>query len=233
MQTTLSQSMTLAEKVEISKLVIQYTLEKYPRTFAACSFGKDSRVIVDLATQVRPDIPFIGIDTGFEFAETLSYADELVRETGIRFRWVRPSEEARRRIDEEYGDAFIKNDQYKCCEMKIPAIEAVMGEYQAWITGLRRDETEYRKNTKLIEFGKTVKANPIAFWTKDDVWRYIKENNLSFHPLYEQGFTSLGCRPCTTQGKVRSGGGRQGQFERAGRFAGTGHQGQECGLHLV
>jgi phosphoadenosine phosphosulfate reductase len=225
--------MTLAEKVEISKLVIQYALEKYPRTFAACSFGKDSRVIVDLAIQVKSDVPFIGIDTGFEFSETLSYADQLVRETGIQFRWVRPSEEARRRIDEEYGDDFIKNDQYKCCEMKIPAIEAVMGEYQAWITGLRRDETEYRKNTKLIETGRTVKVNPIAFWTKDDVWRYIKQNKLSYHPLYERGFTSLGCRPCTTEGRIRSGGGRQGQFERAGRFAGTGHQGQECGLHLV
>jgi len=225
--------MTLEEKVEISKLVIQFALEKYPRTFAACSFGKDSRVIVDLTMQVSPEVPFIGIDTGFEFSETLSYADELVRETGIRFRWVRPSEDARRRIDEEYGDSFIKNDQYKCCEMKIPAIEGVMGEYQAWITGLRRDETEYRRNTRLIEFGKVVKVNPIAFWTGEDVWNYIQGNRLSSHPLYARGYTSLGCRPCTTQGKLRSGGGRQGQFERAGRFAGTGHQGQECGLHLA
>jgi len=225
--------MTLAEKVEISKLLVQHALEKYPRTFAACSFGKDSRVIVDLAAQVKPDIPFIGIDTGFEFPETLSYADDLVRETGIRFRWVKPSTEARRRIDEEYGDSFIKNDQYKCCEMKIPAIESVMGEYEAWITGLRRDETEHRSGTKLIEYGRLVKINPIAFWTKDDVWQYIQENKLSYHPLYDRGYASLGCQPCTTQGKVRSGGGRQGQFERAGRFAGTGHQGQECGLHLA
>lgn len=226
------QSMALSEKVEISKLLIQFALEKYPLTFVACSFGKDSRVIVDLTTQVKPDVPFIGIDTGFEFSETLSYAEELVRQTGIRFRWVRPSEEARRRIDEEYGDDFIKNDQYKCCEMKIPAIEGVMAEYHAWITGLRRDETEHRKNTRILELGKIVKVNPIAFWTKDDVWQYIQKHKLSYHPLYDQGFTSLGCQPCTTQGKVRSGGGRQGQFERAGRFAGTGHQGQECGLHL-
>ncbi len=228
-----SVTMKLSEKVEISQLVIQYALEKYSRIFVACSFGKDSRVIVDLTIRVRPDVPFIGIDTGYEFPETLAYADELVRETGIRFRWVRPSEEARRRIDEAYGDSFIKADQYKCCEMKIPAIEQVMGQYQAWITGLRRDETEYRKNTRLFENGKIVKVNPIAFWTKEDVWRYIRENKLSYHPLYERGFASLGCQPCTTQGKVRSGGGRQGQFERAGRFAGTAHHGQECGLHLV
>lgn len=225
--------MTLQEKVELSKFIIQHAVEKYPRIFAACSFGKDSRVIVDLATKVKPDMQFIGIDTGYEFPETLQFAEELVKETGMNFRWARPREDDRRRIDEEYGVSFIKNDQYKCCEMKIPAIEGAMNEFDAWITGLRRDETEYRKNTKIIEEGKIVKINPIAFWTKDEVWQYIKNNNLRYHPLYDAGYTSLGCKPCTTEGKVRSGGGRQGQFERAGRFSGTEHQGGECGLHLV
>ena len=208
-------------------------MEKYPRIFAACSFGKDSRVVADLAMQVKPDIQFIGIDTGYEFPETLAFADRMVQETDMKFRWVRASPEARRKIDESYGDSFVKNDQYKCCEMKIPAIESVMHEYDAWITGLRRDETEHRKNTGLMEEGKIAKANPIAFWTKDEIWQYIKEHRLSYHPLYDAGYPSLGCKPCTTSGKIRDGGGRQGQFERAGRFAGTEHAGQECGLHLM
>jgi len=225
--------MNLHEKVELSKLTIQYAVDKYPRVFTACSFGKDSRVLVDLAVQVKPDMLFIGIDTGYEFPETLAFAEDLVRETGINFRWVRPSEEAKRRIDAEYGDSFVRNDQYKCCEMKIPAIESIIGDFDAWLTGLRRDETEYRKNTKLLEQGKIAKINPIAFWTKKDVWNYIERNKLRNHPLYSAGYLSLGCQPCTTQGKTRSGGGRQGQFERAGRFVGTSHQGQECGLHLM
>jgi len=225
--------MNLHEKVELSKLTIQYAVDKYPRVFTACSFGKDSRVLVDLAVQVKPDMLFIGIDTGYEFPETLAFAEDLVRETGINFRWVRPSEEAKRRIDAEYGDSFVRNDQYKCCEMKIPAIESVIGDFDAWLTGLRRDETEYRKNTKLLEQGKIAKVNPIAFWTKKDVWNYIERKKLRNHPLYSAGYLSLGCQPCTTQGKTRSGGGRQGQFERAGRFVGTSHQGQECGLHLM
>jgi len=225
--------MQLHEKVELSKLIIQHAVEKYPRIFAACSFGKDSRVLVDLAVQVQPDLLFVGIDTGYEFPETIEFGEGLVRETGINFRWVRPSEEARRRIDAEYGDSFIRNDQYKCCEMKIPAIESIIHEYDAWLTGLRRDETEYRKSTRIIEEGKIAKINPIAFWTNEDVWQYIDNNKLRNHPLYDAGFPSLGCKPCTTQGRVRSGGGRQGQFERAGRFAGTSHQGQECGLHLI
>lgn len=225
--------MLLSEKTELSQLIIQHAIEKYPRIFAACSFGKDSRVIVDLAMRVRPDIQFIGIDTGYEFPETLQFADDLVKETGMRFQWTRPKPEDVQRIDGEYGTSFIKDDQYKCCEMKIPAIEGVMSRYDAWITGLRRDETEYRKNTKLVEQGKIVKVNPIAFWTKDDVWQYIKEHHLTYHPLYDAGYASLGCKPCTTEGKMRSGGGRQGQFERAGRFAGTKNRGGECGLHVV
>lgn len=225
--------MTIAEKAEISKLIIQHAIDKHPRTFVACSFGKDSRVIVDLAMQINPKIEFIGIDTTYEFPETLAFADKLVAEADMNFRWVRPSKKDKAEIDAYYGDSFIKNDQYKCCEMKIPAVERIMPDYDAWITGLRRDETDTRKNIKLIEPGKISKINPIAFWTKDDVWQYIKGNKLNYHPLYDAGFVSLGCKPCTTKGKMRSGGGRQGQFERAGRFAGTSHRGQECGLHSV
>lgn len=225
--------MELHQKVELSKIIIADAVRRHPRIFAACSFGKDSRVIVDLVKQISPDFHFIGIDTTYEFPETMQFADELVKETGMNFRWVTASPEAKKKIDDAYGDSFIRNDQYKCCEMKIPAIESVMGEYDAWITGLRRDETEYRKNIKIFEPGKIVKVNPLAFWTKEDIWQYIKENNLRYHPLYDKGYASLGCKPCTTEGKVRDGGGRQGQFERAGRFAGTANQGMECGLHTV
>jgi phosphoadenosine phosphosulfate reductase len=219
--------MNLEEKVEISKLIIQHALDRYPRIFAACSFGKDSRVLVDLAIQIRPDLLFIGIDTGYEFDETLEFADALVRETRINFRWVRPAEEARNRIEAEYGDSMIRNNRYKCCEMKLPAIQPVLAEFDGWITALRRDENEHRKNTRLIEDGKTAKVNPIAFWTREDVWNYIHGRRLSYHPLYDQGYPSLGCRPCTSTTALG-----EAVSERNGRFGGTTHQGQECGLHV-
>ncbi|MBI2099162.1 phosphoadenylyl-sulfate reductase [Candidatus Uhrbacteria bacterium] len=224
-------NLTLKEKADLSQTIIKLAVKAYPRIFAACSFGKDSRVIVDLATKAKPDLCFLGIDTGYEFEETLSYGNSLVEELKLNFEWLHPGSEDIKRIDEQYGDSFIKNDQYKCCEMKIPAIESALPRFDAWITGLRRDETEYRKNTPIVEAGKIAKINPIAFWTKDDVWQYIKENNLRYHPLYDHGYLSLGCKPCTTGGKVREGGGRQGQFERAGRFTGTQNLGGECGLH--
>jgi len=215
--------MNLWEKVELSKLIIEHAVEKHPRLFVSCSFGKDSRVLVDLAMQVRQDIAFVGIDTGYEFEETLSFSRSLVSETGMNFRWVRPPDEARNRIEAEFGESMIRNDKYKCCEMKVPALNTVLGDYNAWITGLRRDESEMRRSTPLVTSGDIIKINAIAFWTKEDVWSYIVQRKLSYHPLYDSGYASLGCRPCTS---------KNGASERAGRFAGTSHQGQECGLHL-
>lgn len=224
--------MTLGEKADLSKAILSLAIGRYPRMFIACSFGKDSRVLVDLATQVKPDIEILGIDTGYEFKETLAFAEGLVSHRNLNFRWLRPSDEERKRIEDYYGEDLIKDEQYKCCEMKIPAVNSAISSYDAWATGLRRDETEFRKNTGIIEEGSVVKINPIAFWTQEDIWDYIKEHELEYHPLYEQGYASLGCEPCTTQGKLQSGGGRQGKFERAGRFAGARNEKKECGLHI-
>lgn len=225
--------MNVKEKAELSRSIIRLALSSYPKMFLSCSFGKDSRVLVDLAVIVKPDIEICGIDTGYEFPETLEFADRLVQNRKLNFRWLRPTADDVAKIDAYYGDSFIKDDQYKCCEMKIPAIGNVIGSYDAWLTGLRRDETESRKDTGIVEMGKMVKINPIAFWSHDDIWNYIREQGLEYHPLYDQGYLSLGCQPCTTQGARQSGGGRQGKFERAGRFTGANNTSKECGLHTM
>ncbi len=214
--------MKLWEKVELSKFIIEVAIARHSRVFASCSFGKDSRVLVDLVMQVNKDVPFIGIDTGYEFPETLAYANQLVAETGMHFRWIEPPDAERQRIETEFGEHTIRNDRYKCCEMKAPALSLILPQFDAWITGLRRDENELRKDTPILSEGRITKINPIAFWTKEDVWNYIVQNNLSYHPLYNQGYASLGCLPCTSKG---------GDSERAGRFAGTSQHGMECGLH--
>ncbi|MEY4747490.1 MAG: hypothetical protein RLZZ416_539 [Candidatus Parcubacteria bacterium] len=223
--------MDTAEKADISRAIINLAIERYPRIFVSCSFGKDSRVLVDLATSVKPDVEICGIDTGYEFKETLEFAENLVKNRNLNFKWLRPSVSDIERIDEYYGDEFIKDDQYKCCEMKIPAINNTLPQYDAWITGLRRDETEFRKNTPIVEEGRIMKVNPLAFWAHNDIWSYIKEKGLEYHPLYDKGYPSLGCEPCTTKGARQSGGGKQGKFERAGRFAGAKNASKECGLH--
>ena len=216
-------TMQLWEKVELSKLVIDNAIRSSRRAFVSCSFGKDSRVLVDLAMQVSPQLQFVGIDTGYEFPETLDFAEQLVRETGMNFRWARPADRDREEIEKTFGAAMVRNGRYKCCEMKAPALAPLLEEFDTWVTGLRRDENGFRSNTPLEDRGKTTKVNAIAFWTREDVWKYIREKELRYHPLYDSGYASLGCLPCTT---------RVSGSERAGRFAGTGNQGQECGLHL-
>lgn len=216
--------MQLWEKVELSKFIIKNAFKDYPKLFATCSFGKDSRVLVDLAMSVQKDILFYGIDTGYEFKETLVFADQLIRETHMNFAWIFAPQEERERIEAEYGDTLKKDNQYKCCAMKRPALTTILPRYEAWITGLRRDEAPTRTNMPVIETNEEItKINPLAFWTKEDIWNYIHEHHLSYHPLYNEGYTSLGCAPCTHKPKNGD--------ERSGRFLGTFEEGAECGLH--
>ena len=222
-----SENLTLEQKVELSKIVLAYTFLQYPKIFATCSFGKDSRVLVDLILQLNKETKFYGIDTGYEFPESLQFAKELVEETHMNFSWIFAPEEERKKIEKEYGNEMIKNEQYKCCAMKRPALATITPKYQAWITGLRRDEALSRKNIPVIDTGgEIVKINPLAFWTKDDIWEYIHSKNLSYHPLYNEGYPSLGCAPCTQKPSDETKGN-----ERAGRFVGTYEEGSECGLH--
>lgn len=214
--------MTIEEKQAQSKKIIAEAIAQYGRIFATCSFGKDSRVLVDLMLQVDPTMTFIGIDTGHEFPEILAFADELIAETGMRFSWVRPRAEDVSLIDAQYGERMIRHGKYKCCAMKAPAIASTLMSYDAWITGLRRDETEHRRDLPIIEKGQPTKIHPLAFWTVDDIWQYIREKKLSYCPLYDEGYLSLGCKPCTKKG---------GKTERDGRFTGGGSD-KECGLHL-
>ena len=100
-----------------------------------------------------------------------------------------------------------------------------MEKYDAWINGVRIDDTNQRRGTKFFEYRDVDNINPIAHWTEKDVWKYIKEHNLPYNPLYKKGYRSLGCRPCTGSPKDHAKGGRQGQFERVGRGN------KECGIH--
>lgn len=221
---------TLESKIAHSKAIIQLGLRAYPNSFLACSFGKDSLVLVDLAVTIKPDIKVIGIDTGYEFPETLEFADYLIKEKDLNFEWAKPSPEQKEEVESRFGEAVTADGLYKCCEMKLPAITPKLESYDAWFTGLRRDEGPTRVNMQIIERGKNVKINPIAFWTLDDIWAYIKVNKLKYHPLYDEGYASLGCEPCTQKSDSEEGAHRQ--FERAGRFQLT-KAGGECGLHTA
>ena len=176
----------MENKISKSLSIIKNSLQEYSETFFACSFGKDSIVVLDLLLRTHPKIKVVCIDTSYEFPETLSFANKVVKEKSLVFEWVRPSKEEVSEIEKKYGDEQVINEQYKCCEMKIPAIKSFLNNnnYDAWITGLRRDETPFRKNMTHVEKGTVTKINPILDWTEKDVWEYINNNSLEVHPLY-------------------------------------------------
>lgn len=236
--------MTLEQKVNLSKNIIEKAVSEYQKIFFSFSGGKDSTVMLDLIHALRPDIKIIGIDTGYEFPETIEFTDKLMAKYGTEIEYLRPTKEQHQDILKTYdirngdypypGETYTLDGQWFCCAHKEPALRNFLnkGEYDAWLTGLRADETENRKLVGIYQKGKNgiQKINPIIFWTQDDIWEYIKTNNLEFHPKYNEGYKSLGCKPCTEAG-LREGKGMQSKFEDVG-LSGERASASECGLHV-
>ncbi len=207
--------------------IIKWAIEKYDKIGVSTSFGKDSMIIMHMAKQIKPDILMFTINTGYEFKETLDFIEKIVSDWNLNFEEFRP-DIAIEEFEKKYQKDLFNVDPAKCCTiLKVEPTKKALEGLDAWITGLRRDETEFRKTIKVVEeFEETdiVKINPLANWTEKQVWDYIHENNVPYNPLYGKGFRSLGCEPCSRAGKL-------GQFERAGRWAGTAKEGGECGIH--
>jgi phosphoadenosine phosphosulfate reductase len=222
--------MPLEEKIKLSLNIIDYAGKQHPQIFMSFSGGKDSTVLWDLAKKVKGDIKVIVIDTGYEFDETKEFTDRTL--SGYNYEYLRPTEAQHNNIMGLYAGEKVRNGQWFCCAHKEPALSSFLnrGEYDAWITGLRSDETENRRGVGIYQYGKILKVNPIIFWTVDDIWQYLDENKLDRHPLYAQGYKSLGCKPCTEAG-FREGRGNQGQFENVG-LSGERGADTECGIHL-
>jgi phosphoadenosine phosphosulfate reductase len=207
--------------------IIKWAIETYENIAVSSSFGKDSMVILHMAMQIKPDIPVFTINTGYEFSETLDFINRIEKEWNLNLKEYTPKLTPQK-LETKYGKDLYQKDPGKCCTlMKVEPIKSALIGLDAWITGLRRDETDFRKDLGIIEeFDGTdmIKINPLANWTEEQVWEYIRKNNIPYNPLYDEGFRSLGCEPCSREGKL-------GQFERAGRWTGTDKEGGECGIH--
>ncbi|MEX2275721.1 MAG: phosphoadenylyl-sulfate reductase [Actinomycetota bacterium] len=198
------------------------------RIAIASAFQADGTVAMHLATAIRPDVPILFLETGFQFAETLAFKEQMVQRLGLNVIDLvgRHTVEQQER---EHGPRLYERDPEHCCEMnKVrPMFEALRG-LDAWITAFRRDSSPTRANAPILDLydlepGRPMlKINPMATWTRRDVWQYLKEYDLPHNPLYDLGYTSIGCAPCT---RMRN----PGEPERAGRWAGKSKW--ECGIH--
>jgi phosphoadenosine phosphosulfate reductase len=192
--------------------VLALAVERHhPQLVMACSFQKEESVLIDMLMSIEPGARVFTIDTGALFPETY---------------------EVWRQVEDRYGlhievmDATSQNGPWSaanCCgTRKVAALENALAGAEAWITGIRREQSPTRADAAKLERDDARgvwKFNPLADWSDSDIWRYVHENALPYHPLHDDGYSSIGCAPCTLPGNGRE-----------GRWAGQAKT--ECGLHV-
>ncbi|CAM3086612.1 phosphoadenylyl-sulfate reductase [Paenibacillus sediminis] len=229
--------MNLLEKEELIRIkaeelehasaeeVIRFAVNQFPNITFACSFGAEDVVLVDMLQKISPSTDIFYLDTNFHFPETYQTRDSLASHYNLEFIQVLPKLTPAQQA-EQYGDELWKSDPNACCNLrKVEPLTHILSQYDAWITGIRRDQAPTRANAKKVEYDTKfglVKFNPIAGWTSEDVWNYIRTNHVIYNPLHDQNYPSIGCTYCTRQVMP-------GEDPRAGRWSGTDKT--ECGLH--
>jgi len=195
------------------------------RVVMGTGFGPPGIVLLDMLFKVTRDISVFYIDTGFLFDQTYDLRDKLQEKYGFKF--LRFSTELTPEIQaNQYGEKLWEKDPDTCCNIrKVIPLKNVLNNYDVWITGIRKKQTQIRNQSDLVEFEsrfEVIKINPLISWTHDDVWDYIKTNNLPYNTLHDNRYPSIGCKQCTSP--VCAGG-----DDRSGRWKGINKT--ECGLH--
>lgn len=191
----------------------------------ACSFGAEDVALVDMIARIDSSVPVFYLDTDYLFEETLEVRDRIAARYGIRPVGVKPL----LTIEQQaalYGPDLFGRQPDLCCRIrKVEPLRRHLGAFQAWITGIRRDQARTRANAGLVEWDRIfslVKVNPLARWTRDDVWAYIRAHGVPDNILHDRNNPSIGCWPCTRPV-------RPGEDARAGRWANFAKK--ECGVH--
>jgi phosphoadenosine phosphosulfate reductase len=183
-------------------------------------------VIIHLASAVKPGIDVVFLDTGYHFAETIGTRDAVDVVYPVRMLNITPSRTVAEQ-DAELGPRLYGRNPDLCCYLrKVEPLERALTNYDAWITGVRRDETNSRRDMRVVEWDdrrEMVKVNPIIGWTGKQVDEFIADNNVLVNPLVYDGYPSIGCSTCTARVE-------DGADPRSGRWKGTGKT--ECGIHV-
>jgi phosphoadenosine phosphosulfate reductase len=208
-------------------IISQALAERTGPACVTCSFQTECMALVHLVTKQRPDIPVLFLDTGYHFAETYEYRDRMSAILNLNLINLRSA----MTVAQQEGQFGILNQTApdRCCGFrKVEPLFSGLEPYDVWFTALRRDQSPTRANLKetddfKLPGGKMMfKVSPLADWTARDVWAYLKQNSIPVLPLYEQGYTSIGCQPCTSLPL-------DPENPRSGRWAG---RKLECGIHI-
>jgi len=204
--------------------VVRWAAETFGDRICITSSMTDA-VIIHLVSTVRPGINVIFLDTGYHFAETIGTRDAVSAVYQVNVINVTPAQSVAEQ-DEQMGPRLHSRNPDLCCYLrKVVPLEQALEPYDAWFTGVRKEETDARSDTRAVQWDarrEMVKVNPIVDWTQDQVDAYIAENGVLVNPLVYDGYPSIGCATCTARVEA-------GADARSGRWAGTGKT--ECGIH--
>ncbi|MBM3944316.1 MAG: phosphoadenylyl-sulfate reductase [SAR202 cluster bacterium] len=214
--------------------IIRWTFDRFGGRAAFCtSLQSGGMVILDMLHKVDPSARVFTIDTGRLPQETYDLIDRARERYDMPIEVYSPDHQELSTMVEKHGvNPFYRSYSLRllCCEIrKVNPLNRVLAEMDAWVTGLMRTQSSTRANVQKIELddahGGIVKLNPLADWDSKQVWDYIRENDVPYNALYDKGYTSIGCAPCTRAI-------RPGEDERAGRWWWERGMPKECGIHL-
>ena len=205
--------------------VLAWTWQQFqPKVILTCSFQHEGVVLAHMLREIAPEVPVVFINTGFHFEETLAYRDEIKRRFGINLVELLPVM-PRDEFATTHGlDLYARNPDLCCQINKVAPLQRYLPGVRAWINGRRRDQANTRQTIPIIERFRDnlFKVNPMASWAARDTFKYMEQHSIPTHPLFDKGYASIGCAPCTRPVLP-------GESERDGRWAGQGKT--ECGLH--
>jgi thioredoxin-dependent adenylylsulfate APS reductase len=221
---------------EDPEAVLEWALERFaPRIAISTAFQIDGVALIDMAHEIDPGVEVFSVDTGRLPDETYALIEALRdRYPGLNLKLLAPNGEEIQKLVGRHGpNLFYRSVENRllCCQVrKVRPLTRHLAGLDAWITGLRRDQWASRTNIRKVEIdhdhGGIMKLNPLAEWTEEEVWDYVREREVPYNTLYDNGYTSIGCAPCTRAVK-------DGEASRAGRWWWESNAPKECGIHCA
>ncbi len=214
--------------------VMKRVLSRYGAEAAISFSGAEDVMLIDLAAKSGHPFSVFSLDTGRLHAETYRFIDRVRRHYGVEIRVMSPDMVGVEELVRKKGlFSFYDDGHGECCGVrKVAPLRRALTSYSAWITGQRRDQSPTRADVPLVQLdtnqgknGPLLKVNPLAEQSLAQVWQYLRDEQVPYNPLHDQGFISIGCEPCTRPP-------RPGEHERAGRWWWEDSTKRECGLHL-
>ena len=209
--------------------VLAAAIKRYaPRIVLACSFGAEDVVLVDMIHRIDPSVGLFYLDTDFLFPETYATRDRIIERYQLKPAQVYQVKSllTPERQAEQHGPALWTSDPDQCCKLrKVEPLTRVLSGFDAWVTGIRREQAPTRAHAKPIEWDHSfqlVKVNPLVRWTWADVWTYISLYEVPYNEMHDRNYPSIGCIQCTKPVMP-------GEDPRSGRW--EGRDKTECGLH--